>query len=78
MLTLSLPAFCILSQLHDISHYLHSQTLQVTSEIYQLMHCLATTKFYIIAQDVVMSVVNDNLKLLQPVSKENHHSTWNY
>lgn len=77
-LTLSLPAFCSSSLLHDISYYLHSQTLRVTSEICQLMHCLATTKFYIIAQDVVMSVVNGNWKLSQPVSKDNHDSTWNY
>jgi hypothetical protein len=42
------------------------------------MHCLVTTKYYIIAKDVVMSVVNGNWKLLQLVSKENHDSTWNY
>jgi hypothetical protein len=47
----------------------------VTSEIYQLLHCLATTEFYIIAQDVVLSAVNANWKLLQSVSKENYDSS---
>jgi hypothetical protein len=50
----------------------------VTSEVYQLMQCLATTKFYIIAQDVVISAVNASWKLSQPASKENYDSTWNY
>jgi hypothetical protein len=50
----------------------------VTSEVYQLMQCLASTKFHIIAQDVVTSAVNASWKLSLPASTENYDSTWNY